>query len=221
MQLKKPFDGNYPITQKFGEKYTNEAGHNGIDYALPMGTPVLAAADGIVHVAGIDNTGYGNYVIIKHTWNAGTLYGHLRNWNVIPGQSVKAGDIVGYSGNSGNSTGPHLHFEYRLKYDDWKSAIDPMPMFRDSEKPVATDLVKAAEGKVVVVAPAGVRVRQEPHLNYGKVLGWARKDDRYKKTGVIVEGSGLQWAEVIQVAYIAIQDADGTQLLRDVEEIYE
>ena len=119
-KLIKPFTGDYQITQSFGEKITDSNGHSGIDYGLPLGTPVLAAADGEVWKAGWDSTGYGNCVMIKHPDGSGTVYGHLLNWSVYAGQKVKAGEKIGNSGNSGNSTGAHLHFEYRTKSGYWQ-----------------------------------------------------------------------------------------------------
>lgn len=220
MNLIKPFRGNYPITQAYGVQSVTGGKHMGIDWALYMYTPVLAAAEGTVIFAG-SFPAYGNMVLIGHADGSGTVYAHLQAIMVKAGEYVVAGINVGQSGTTGNSTGPHLHFEYRLKYDDWKSAVDPMPYFNSTGKSYGSD-VKAEIGTVVVVAPAGVRIRMEPNLNYGKVLDWAFSGEEYEKTGRIMKGSDLDWAEIKIKAYIAIQDADGTQLLRDVfEEIYE
>jgi hypothetical protein len=212
MQLRKPFDGNYPITQKYGEKYTNEAGHNGIDYALPFGTPVLAASDGEVWKAGIDNTGYGNYVILKHAWNAGTVYGHLRNWNVIPGQSVKAGDIIGYSGNSGNSTGPHLHFEYRLTYNDWKSATDPDLFLVGAS--AQTDQPVSSTGWAEVVCEEGANMRETPA---GALKTWIPKGVRVHLTGNSSVANNLTWVEIDGGYWVARVDSEGTTLIEGAQ----
>jgi LysM repeat protein len=91
-------------------------GYNGVDLAgKPIGTPVLAAASGQVIVAkyGGYNGGYGSYVVIKHPNGTQTLYGHLSSVAVVVGQAVSQGEKVGGLGNSGRSTGPHLHFEVR------------------------------------------------------------------------------------------------------------
>lgn len=91
-------------------------GWNGIDLGAARGTPVHAAADGTVIVArnnGGWNGGYGNYVVITHTNGTQTLYGHLKSAIVAPGQSVLSGQTIGYEGSTGESTGPHLHFEVR------------------------------------------------------------------------------------------------------------
>ena len=85
--------------------------HNGIDFSLPKGTPVYATADGIVKVVKSSFTGYGKRIDIDHGFGYKTRYAHLDMFNVKKGQKVKRGDIIGYSGNSGKSTAPHLHYE--------------------------------------------------------------------------------------------------------------
>ena len=91
-------------------------GWNAVDLAAPRGTPIHAAADGTVIVARNNNGwngGYGNYVVITHDNDTQTLYGHMTNVIVSPGQPVAAGQVIGYLGSTGESTGPHLHFEVR------------------------------------------------------------------------------------------------------------
>lgn len=89
-------------------------GKNGYDLGCPIGTPVAAAADGTVIAAKSGwNGGYGNMVIISHPNGTQTVYGHLSKLNVTTGQNVNDGQIIGATGNSGQSTGPHLHFETR------------------------------------------------------------------------------------------------------------
>jgi murein DD-endopeptidase MepM/ murein hydrolase activator NlpD len=92
--------------------------HTGIDIAYNQGSPIEAADDGVVVAASssVINgqlVGYGNYVIIAHRNNFFSLYGHLLGFVVKPGDSVHQGQLIGYEGSTGNSTGPHLHFEYR------------------------------------------------------------------------------------------------------------
>jgi murein DD-endopeptidase MepM/ murein hydrolase activator NlpD len=90
-------------------------GHNGVDFGTPRGTPVHAAANGTVII--VRNTGwnggYGNYIVVTHPNGTQTLYAHLTNAIVAPGQAVTQGQTIGYSGNTGKSTGAHLHFEVR------------------------------------------------------------------------------------------------------------
>jgi murein DD-endopeptidase MepM/ murein hydrolase activator NlpD len=88
-------------------------GHHGIDIGVPVGTPIRSTMAGRVVQAGWNNQGYGNLVIVE----AGpyrTYYAHLDSIPVAPGQTVAAGDVIGLSGNTGNSTGPHLHYEVRV-----------------------------------------------------------------------------------------------------------
>jgi len=90
------------------------AGHSGIDIAAPIGTPIYAANGGPILYAGWNNWGYGSTVVIGHgPWS--TLYGHMSSTAVRCGQTVGAGQIIGYVGSTGNSSGPHLHFEIRFK----------------------------------------------------------------------------------------------------------
>lgn len=102
------------LTSSFGERldpFNGEgAFHAGLDIAAPYGTPIRAPADGIIVKAGPAN-GYGREMIIDHGGGITTLYGHLSAFAVVPGQSVKQGQIIGYVGSAGRSTGPHLHYE--------------------------------------------------------------------------------------------------------------
>lgn len=103
------------VTAGFGERLDPFSGegafHAGIDIAAPEGTPVRAAADGIVLHAGPGEAGYGNDVIIDHGSGIATKYAHLRRIFVVEGQEVKQGQVIGSVGMSGRATGPHLHYE--------------------------------------------------------------------------------------------------------------
>jgi murein DD-endopeptidase MepM/ murein hydrolase activator NlpD len=88
--------------------------HTGLDLADPAGTPVQAAADGIVVAAATGRIGYGNYIIVAHGRGVETLYGHLDALAVAAGDSVVEGQVIGFEGSTGFSTGPHLHFEVRV-----------------------------------------------------------------------------------------------------------
>jgi len=105
-------------TNPFGG-YSGEF-HSGIDFKGNIGDPVYATADGIVERSDW-YSGYGNAVVIYHTQGYQTLYGHLAKVDVEPGQTVKAGDIIGFLGSTGRSTGPHVHYEIRKNGID----IDP------------------------------------------------------------------------------------------------
>jgi murein DD-endopeptidase MepM/ murein hydrolase activator NlpD len=97
--------------------------HTGIDMVAPFGSPVFAADDGVVALVGSSSSGYGNYVVIAHAGGFDTLYGHLSTALVKVGQTVTQGTAVGLEGSTGNSTGPHLHFELRIG----QTPVDPTP----------------------------------------------------------------------------------------------
>jgi murein DD-endopeptidase MepM/ murein hydrolase activator NlpD len=107
---------NGPITQYFGENPPFYAkwgyqGHNGVDFGVMNGTPVVASADGKVDRVAFENGGYGNYVRISHANGYYlTYYAHLQEAAISVGKQVKAGEVIGYSNNTGASTGPHLHW---------------------------------------------------------------------------------------------------------------
>lgn len=132
-----PFEGKQVITTHFGEHYDDRSltekilnfgldGHDGIDFAIPEGTPVVAADSGTVVHAG--NKPYGKTVIIQHTWG-NTYYGHLSDITVKEGDTVAKAQEVGKSGSTGMSTGPHLHFALSPKGTDenngYHGKVDP------------------------------------------------------------------------------------------------
>ncbi|MDE6310437.1 MAG: M23 family metallopeptidase [Muribaculaceae bacterium] len=88
--------------------------HEGLDFSAPPGTPVYATGDGTITTAGWESA-YGNMVEINHGYNYTTRYAHLSEIDVRPGQTIHRGDLIGKVGNTGKSTGPHLHYEVRLK----------------------------------------------------------------------------------------------------------
>jgi murein DD-endopeptidase MepM/ murein hydrolase activator NlpD len=97
--------------------------HYGVDIAAPMGTSVMAAADGVVVATGHTNVGYGNYVVIAHGGGIATLYGHLLDTAVKTGDVLVRGQQIGHEGSTGLSTGPHVHFELRFS----EQVVNPMP----------------------------------------------------------------------------------------------
>lgn len=107
--------GYYQKPFLVGHKTQGLHGYNGVDYGMPVGSPIYAAAAGIVIISKNSgyNGGYGDYVAIQHLNSTQTVYGHMSNPVVSVGQSVTQGQLIGYSGNTGKSTGPHLHFEIR------------------------------------------------------------------------------------------------------------
>jgi murein DD-endopeptidase MepM/ murein hydrolase activator NlpD len=113
------------LTDGFGgrsDPFTGEQGtHNAVDISSAVGQPVRAPADGIVVKADWAN-GYGNVIYLSHGYGYSTRYGHLSSFAVKPGQRVKRGDVIGYVGSTGRSTGPHLHYEVRLN----NNAVNPL-----------------------------------------------------------------------------------------------
>ena len=105
------------VTSRYGSRLSPFSGiikpHEGLDIAAQTGTPVVATADGVVIKAGF-GTGYGNMVEIHHGYGMKTIYAHNSRLNVKAGQRVRRGEVIAYAGDSGSSTGPHLHYEVRL-----------------------------------------------------------------------------------------------------------
>lgn len=111
-----PVEG--PVTGSFGERvdpFNGEgAFHTGVDISTAYGQAVIAPADGAVAFAG-ESGGYGRLLILEHGQGISTRYGHLAGFAVAEGQRVRRGDVIGYVGRSGRSTGPHLHYEVRIQ----------------------------------------------------------------------------------------------------------
>lgn len=111
----RPVDGSVPAAGGFGSRWVAgcracSTNHEGLDFAAPIGTPAVAAMSGVVVSAGVLG-GYGNQVLVQHAGGLQTRYGHLSQIGVRVGQVVTAGERIGAVGNTGVSTGPHLHFE--------------------------------------------------------------------------------------------------------------
>lgn len=129
------FPCNGQVSSPYGWRWNRP--HGGVDFALKIGEPIYAVFDGVVRVAQI-NGGYGKMILIRHYNNLETLYAHLDKINVKVGQEVKAGDIIGMSGNTGFSTGPHLHFETRLLYQ----TFDPEWILSIENKSLKAEIIK-------------------------------------------------------------------------------
>ncbi|WP_343700260.1 peptidoglycan DD-metalloendopeptidase family protein [Chitinophaga sp.] len=85
--------------------------HSGLDFTAPSGTPIYATGDGVIEEASLSDVGYGNHVVVNHGYGYKSLYGHMVRMKVKRGQSVKRGDVLGWVGSTGKSTGPHCHYE--------------------------------------------------------------------------------------------------------------
>ena len=111
--------------------------HAGIDFTAPQGTPVYATANGRVTTAGNTGNGYGNHVIVNHGYGYETLYGHMVRVKARNGQTVKRGEVIGWVGSTGKSTGPHLHYEVHKN----NSKIDPVYFFYNDLGPEQFDAI--------------------------------------------------------------------------------
>ena len=114
-----PDPSKYRLSSGFGYRvdpvYGRAARHAGVDFAMDSGNPIYSTGDGVVESVKFEFFGYGNHVVIDHGFGYKTRYAHLRNIGVVEGMKVKRGECIGESGNSGKSTGPHLHYEVIYK----------------------------------------------------------------------------------------------------------
>ncbi|MBS0254366.1 MAG: M23 family metallopeptidase [Proteobacteria bacterium] len=144
-------------TSNFGMRWHPVLGgrraHKGVDLSAPTGTPVYATADGMVGRADWFSS-YGLYVAVEHGGALETRYGHLSRLNVAAGQMVHKGDVIGYVGSTGRSTGPHLHYEVRIAGE----AVNPVPYLEGQGTAAPADLLAAAQG---APKPAAVEAEDE------------------------------------------------------------
>lgn len=111
--------------------------HAGLDFSAPQGTPIYATADGTVSTAGNSGNGYGNHVIINHGYGYETLYGHMVRVKTRNGQTVKRGEVIGWVGSTGKSTGPHCHYEVHKNGEK----INPIYFFFNDLSPEQFDML--------------------------------------------------------------------------------
>ena len=132
-----------------------------IHWQTPENTPILAAADARVLRIGYEPNGYGNYVHLIHIDGSGTIYAHLSKHCTYNSAIVKKGDVIGYSGNTGNSTGPHLHFEFRTQADKQSTAVDPKPYMQSVvDYPTSTAQTQPAQQYVPPVVQAKPKIQR-------------------------------------------------------------
>ncbi len=140
----RPFKGTFLITQEWGVNPADYArfglkGHNGVDYGTPTGTHILAPHSGRVIEAAYDQYGYGNYVKIEND-KEGSILAHLQSFNVNAGDTISEGQQIGISNNTGNSTGPHLHWGYyrmpRNKSDGFSGTTNPFPYLQENNQTI-------------------------------------------------------------------------------------
>jgi len=118
--------------------------HNGQDFEVPYGTEVVATGDGTVIESGFNSGGFGNMIVIDHGYGLQTVYGHLSNIKVVKGQNVKRGELIGISGNTGLTSGPHLHYQV----EQFGSHKNPINFFNnDLTAEEYNDMIQAFESK--------------------------------------------------------------------------
>jgi hypothetical protein len=230
---RQPFRGEYGISQQYGEiipgvTYKNRP-HTGIDYLCPFGTEILASGDGIVMFAGWDRTGFGNLIILQHPDRKATVYAHLNTIRVRIGDQVQQGDVIGTSGTTGNSTGPHLHFEARSVWwnaDEHKDPVTYLPLQTVDDALISGQVteIRPAEEPVHKIIPEGkcrvaceyAYIRIWPGLIRDRLIN--RGERVYVYEDVKYSESGLPFRFIGAGRCIAEYDIDGTQILETEEE---
>ncbi|GLO60879.1 peptidase M23 [Vibrio sp. MACH09] len=138
----------HPVTKK-------RTMHRGLDFAVNTGTAIYSPADGVIEVTRKSDKGSGNFIRISHSFGITSSYSHMKSFKVKSGQFVKKGDLIGYSGNSGLTSGPHLHYEIRFvgrsmnpsNFVDWN--IDNFESLFENQKGIQWDfLIKSVEQQV-------------------------------------------------------------------------
>ena len=181
------FQGHVNRARAHGWRYYN----GGIDWAVVTGTKLKAAQAGKVIGVRRDATGYGSHVRIQHADGFMTIYGHMLDFDVAVGDKVKAGDVIGRSDNTGNSTGPHLHFELRHH----GTPIDPQPLLVRS---MPTDGEEEVEEVEEIEEGGGEAPSEFPKLPKARVAAVALNIRRGAGTDSSVVGL-LQNGEVVDV----------------------
>ena len=151
------------ITSPFGPRWRGM--HNGLDLKVNIGDTIVAAFDGKVRIVKYERRGYGKYVVIRHDNGLETVYGHLSKQLVEENQLVKAGEVIGLGGNTGRSTGSHLHFETRFL----GIAINPIYMFDFPKQDIVADTYTFRKTKGVKRAGSHDTQAADGTIRYHKV----------------------------------------------------
>lgn len=151
------------ITSPFGPRWRRM--HNGLDLKVNIGDTIVAAFDGKVRIVKYERRGYGKYVVIRHDNGLETVYGHLSKQLVEENQLVKAGEVIGLGGNTGRSTGSHLHFETRFL----GIAINPIYMFDFPKQDIVVDTYTFRKAKGVKRAGSHDTQVADGTIRYHKV----------------------------------------------------
>ena len=210
--MRLPFDGNYPVTQKFGNKLILNGvdiygqwgmkGHNGIDYKTPTGTTILAPHSGTIKEARLDNAGYGWYVRLENDIE-GSVLGHNKSLLVKVGDVVTEGQKLSISDNTGNSTGAHLHWGYyrfpRKNNNGYSGYIDQTPfLVNNSIENMIRDFLisKGYTSPETHLDVVKVLYESDIKLKSGQVIN---KEDCQKEKEAITKKAGEIAASVKQI----------------------
>lgn len=206
---------NYVITQYFGETITDSKGHTGIDLYAPMGSLVYSCDGGEIICAGIinnsyGNTQYGNFILIDHKNGLYSAYAHLQEINVKVGMSVLQGAVIGKVGSTGNSTGPHLHFEIRGNDGKWNrnNFFDPMDYLLYNniiEGKNNTELFE--KFTKIKVDNSILNFRDKAGFN-SNVITQLHKGTVLEIIGDKEEKNGITWFPVSLTGYVALNDGE-------------
>ena len=221
----RPVRGNYRITFNFADHEKWRDDHPGVSYNPGIDfysddRSIYSCDAGVVDKTGVDPSGYGNYIKLKHSWGY-SLYAHLLLLPTFPiGYEMIPGMIIGQMGYSGNvrPTGPngtHLHFETR---DQNQVPFDPEPFFESvASETVQTTTKESSEtsGWAEVVCPDGANMRTLPA---GSLKSWLPKGVRVHLTGNSSVANILAWVEIEGGYWIARADSEGTVLIEDIYE---
>ena len=213
-KISQPFgttpDGFSDYYAQFGYK-----GHNGIDFYGVKGDCIFAACDGKVSFASFDNSGFGNLTIIADDEGGRHYCANQDIISVHVGETIEAGQLIGYMGNTGNviggpySDGTHLYYGYRPPGFDVNNGyggfIDPMPYFGQE---------MSQSGWAEIVCADGANVRFEPA---GRFVTWFLQGVRVRKTGECRPANGLLWERIDGRYWIVRADSDGTVMMKDVK----
>lgn len=197
--MRKPFHQDFKLTQPYGNAHLskdaqgnsinpyarfNLLGHNGLDYALPTGTDVLAPHSGKVIEVAFD-TGYGNYIKIEND-KEGSVLAHLKDVLVPIGSAVTEGQLIAHSNNTGNSTGPHLHWGYytfpRNRQNGFNGFIDQLPLLKVS---IASDQQKIID-----------QLRKERDDNWNLYKAKEKEFTQYKQKMERIERAFIQVQQI-------------------------
>jgi murein DD-endopeptidase MepM/ murein hydrolase activator NlpD len=226
MNILYPVDEKSIISQCFGitpysdvYKQFGLTGHNGIDWAVATGSPIYACMDGVVSEIKKESTGYGTHLKIRHQQDGQYflgIYGHLKEALVSAGETVKAGQIIARSNNTGFSTGPHLHFELRpldaagnklYPGNGYDGAVDPYPMLVGTG--IDPDEVVIAKA---TVAANVLNVRATPEYPNGRLIGSYLRGEKVDLVELVTVGS-QQWGRVKKqqrTEWICVQFGEST-----------